>query len=149
MKRKKFNGPKRFSKKSNKSAIAITAVAVAAALAATLAFADDTVVIPADQFMLSLFQFIGGVKGLGGLAMIAAVVQLLMLFFKSTLANFAGRYRLMIVAALTVAASIVGLMSQGMTLTAALINGATLTAVQVLAHQIWKQFVVKKEEAVG
>lgn len=132
-----------------KSLILGTAFGTMALLASILAFGDDQAVVPADQFMVAFWQFLGGFKGLSGMAAVAAVVQIVMLFFKSTLSGFAGKYRLLIVTGLTVVASVVGLMGQGMTLTAALLNGATLTAVQVFAHQLWKQFVEKKEEVAG
>ena len=71
------------------------------------------------------------------------------MFFKTPLASFAGKYRLLIVLGLTVAASVVGLMSQGVTFFAALVNGATLSALQVFAHQVYKQFIEKKDETAA
>lgn len=112
----------------------------------TVAFALDDVVVPNDQFLFALWQFVGGVKGLAGMALIAAVVQIVMMFFKTSLASFAGKYRLLIVLGLTVVASMVGLMSQGVSFTAALVNGATLSAIQVFAHQVYKQFIEKSAE---
>ena len=104
---------------------------------------EADVTVGTDQFLMSLWQFVGGAKGMSGMALVAAVVQVVMLFFKTSLANFAGKYRLLIVLGLTLVGSIVGLMTQGVSLAAALVNGATLSAAQVFAHQLYKQFVEK------
>ena len=109
-----------------------------------VAYATDAdVTVGNDQFLMSLWQFIGGAKGMSGMALVAAVVQIVMMFFKTSLANFAGKYRLLIVLGLTLFGSVVGLMSQGVSLAAALVNGATLSAAQVFAHQLYKQFIEK------
>lgn len=120
-------------------------VALAVAMMARTAFGDDAIpTVPTDQFLAQLWVFVGQSKGATTMAVVAGVLQLTMLFFKTSLSNFAGKYRLLILLFLTVAATITGLMSQGMTLAAALVNGATLAAVQVFIHQIYKQFFVKK-----
>ena len=109
-----------------------------------VAYANDAeVIVGNDQFLMSLWQFIGGSKGMSGMALVAAIVQIVMMFFKTSLASFAGKHRLLIVMGLTVVGSIVGLMSQGMSFTAALVNGATLSGMQVFAHQLYKQFIEK------
>lgn len=111
------------------------------------ALAEELVQVPTEQFLGSLWQFIGGVGAMKGLALVAGVVQILMLFFRTSLSNFAGKYRLLIVLALTLVASVVTLMSQGLPLMAALMHGTTLGSLQVLGHQLWKQFVEKKDES--
>ncbi len=112
----------------------------------SVAFAQDIVPISTDEFLMKLWQFVGGVKGMQGLVLAAAAVQTVMLFFRSPLSTFAGKYRLLIVLGLSVIASIVGLMSQGLGLVAALVHGTTLAAGQVLAHQVYKQFIIKADE---
>ena len=111
-----------------------------------VAYAQEIVPISTDEFLIKLWQFIGGVKGMQGLVLAAAAVQTIMLFFRSPLSTFAGKYRLLIVLGLSVIASIVGLMSQGLGLVAALVHGTTLAAGQVLAHQVYKQFIIKADE---
>lgn len=113
-----------------------------------LGFANELPPVPLDDFVQSLLKFMGEIKGATTMAIIAGVVQLLMLFFRTSLSNFAGKWKLLIVSGLTVAATVVGLMSQGMTLLAALVNGATLAAVQVFVHQLWKQINESKAQAV-
>lgn len=112
----------------------------------SVAYAQEIVPISTDEFLIKLWQFIGGVKGMQGLVLAAAAVQTIMLFFRSPLSTFAGKYRLLIVLGLSVIASIVGLMSQGLGLVAALVHGTTLAAGQVLAHQVYKQFIIKADE---
>ena len=113
----------------------------------TKAFADDVVTVPTEQFIGAAFQFLGGLAGLKGMALVLAVVQLAMLFFRSPLASFAGKHRLLIVLSLTLLTSVVTLVSQGLPLMAALMHGTSLSALQVLGHQLWKQFVEKSDEA--
>ena len=116
-------------------------------LASVVAFAD-VVTVPTDEFITAFWQFVGQLHGASVLVVVAGVVQLLMKFFSTSLANFAGKYRLLVILSLTLVGSVIGLMSQGMTLSAALLNGATLTAFQVLINQIYKQFIQKGSETV-
>jgi uncharacterized membrane protein len=117
-------------------------------LAAGVVYAQDaSQPVDTDVFVQALFTFLGGTKGMSVLAIVAGAVQLLMMFFRTSLASFTGKWSLLIVAVLSVVASVLALMSQGMTFLAALLNGATLTAVQVLGYQIYNQFVKKADEA--
>lgn len=101
--------------------------------------------LPMDEFLKSLFEIIGGMKGAGVLAIVAMVVQLLMLLLKTSLGSFAGKYQLLTVSLLTLIGGFVGLVSTGSSVAAALVNASTLAGLQVFIHQIYVQFIKKPE----
>lgn len=101
--------------------------------------------VPNEEVLSALLALVGGVKGASGLAIVALSVQLLMKFFGSSLANFAGKYKLLIVSVLSLGGAVVASMVQGSSLVNALVNGSVLTAVQVLGSQVYIQFFKKGE----
>lgn len=109
-----------------------------------LIFGQDVIVPPTSDEIMSLLASLGGLKGASTLAIVAVVVQGLMLMLKSSIGKFAGAYQLLAVLLLTLAGGVVGLMIQGMDIGAALMHSSTLAAGQVLLHQIYKQFIEKK-----
>jgi hypothetical protein len=117
---------------------------------AALAFANVPVINPVpeqvgyDLIANYLFQGIGGLKGAGGLAIAFFVVQGLMLLARTPLADFAGKWKLVIVAVTTLAATFLALMLAGATWSVALLSGAFLTMFQTYLNQIWKQFFTDK-----
>lgn len=96
--------------------------------------------VPTEDVLKSVVDLIGGIKGASALAISGLVVQLLMKFFNSSLSNFAGKYKLLIVYGLSVASMVIASVVSGGSLVSALINGNVLAAVQVLCHQIYSQF---------
>lgn len=100
--------------------------------------------VPVGDLLPAVLQFIGGLKGASALAITAGVIQLALLVFKTSLTNFAGKYKLLIVLGLSVAGALVGAMAGGMSVGAALVSGSVIAAAQVFIHQIVKQFFTKE-----
>ena len=122
-------------------------VASGVLLMSAMAMADDpAAIIPNDQFFTAMFAMLGGVKGASVLTVVTLAIQLLLKFFQTSLASFAGKYRLLIVLVLSLVGSVVGLMAAGASFPAAVMSGATIAAFQVLFNQIFKQFVTKAAE---
>jgi len=110
------------------------------ALVSVRAFADVTDTIPTDQWLGELFGVLGGLKGASALAIAAVATQVVMKLAQTPLAAVAGKWRLTAVCVLSLAAAVLTQMAAGSSFVAALVNGSTLAAVQVLAHQVWTQF---------
>jgi len=108
-----------------------------------LAFGNVEEVFPTEQWIMDLFSGLGGLKGASTLAIVALIVQLIMKFFKTPLANFAGKYRLIVVSGLTVIGGMVGLVAQGSTWLSALVSASVIAAIQVFFHQIVTQYKKK------
>lgn len=106
-----------------------------------IAGVEDPISIP--DFFTQLWQLIGSAKGATGLTVALIVTQGAMLFFRTELASFAGKWKLTAVLFLSLVAGVVTLKISGASLGAAIFNSATLTAVQVFAHQLIKQFSEK------
>ena len=100
--------------------------------------------VQTTDWIKDVFSLFTTLKGAGAMAIAAAVVQTIMRFFKTPLASFAGKWRLFIVACLSLVATVLSGMAAGASFWACLVSGATLTAFQVLMNQIYKQFVEKK-----
>jgi hypothetical protein len=116
-----------------------------------MVFAEDApVVVPNQEFLGFLIQSIGGFSGASTLVAVGLVVQILMKFIGTPWADLlfgaaSGKWKLLIVAVLSLAGGVLGLMTAGgLTLGAALVHSATLTAVMVLFNQVYKQFILKE-----
>lgn len=101
--------------------------------------------VPNEEVLSALLALVGGIKGGSALVIVGLSVQLLMKFFGSALAGFAGKYKLLIVSVLSLGGAVVAAMLQGSSIVTALVNGSVLAAVQVLGSQIYKQFFKKGE----
>lgn len=111
------------------------------------AVAQDLAVVPPTTDEISAFlHSLNGLKGGSALAVAAIIVQGLMLAFRAPLGSFAGRYRLVIMSALTLVAGWTALRMAGLDGVSALLHSTTLISLQVFAHQVYIQFVVKKNE---
>lgn len=114
-----------------------------------LAFGQEAVdlskELPIQDFVMSLVESIGGFKGASSLAIAAAVVQLVMKFFRTSLASFAGKYKLVIVYLLSVVSGVMSMKLAGVDLFAAFLHSNTLAAIQVFGNQVYKQFIVKED----
>lgn len=99
-----------------------------------------------DQLIGNIFGAVGQLKGATPLAVVALVIQALIWFLESPLGAIAGKWTLAIVLLLSVASAEVMGLSSGLSFWASAASGAVLGAFQVLAHQLWNQFVVKSAE---
>ncbi len=125
-------------------------VALFVALAAAKVYAQAAAVpvdatIPDMAYLQELFTTIGGLKGMGGLAIAAAVTQLVMHGLQTSfvMSQIHGKWRLLLVAGLSIAAGVLALMAGGLPLGIALLHSTTLAAYSVFLNQIKKQFVDK------
>jgi hypothetical protein len=99
--------------------------------------------LPTDQEISGTISQLGNLKGT--LAIVAFIVQVLMLLLRTPLANFAGKYKLLIVSFLTLAGTAVAYKIQGLGWIAILTDGTILTIGQVFAHQVISQFFTKSD----
>lgn len=101
-----------------------------------------------EDFLALLIQSIGGVKSLGSLAVVALAVQVVMKFLGTPWADKlfekSGAVKLLLIALFTLVGGVTTLMMSGLTLGAALVHSTSLTAIMVLFHQIYKQWIEKK-----
>jgi len=109
---------------------------------------DDDPVTDLDSgiFISAVVTAMGGMSGLGALGIVALIVQLIMLFFRTPLASFAGKWKLVIVLSLSLIGGFLAQMFNGIPWYGALLSAGSLTAIQVLANQVWKQFFTDKGE---
>lgn len=108
------------------------------------AFAQEVPISSADFFSY-LFSALGGLKGAGTLAIVGVVVQVLLKLLNSDLfsqwfSSVSGAVKLIVISGLTVAGSVIGLMSQGQSFWAAVTSGGVVTALMVFAHQVYLHF---------
>lgn len=106
-----------------------------------LAGIDD--IFPTETWIMELMKFISTAKGLGTLAFAAGLTQLVMLLFQTPMAEMAGKWRLVIVSALSVIGVVLGALVTGMPIGQALLSGPALAALQVFINQVYKQFFDK------
>lgn len=105
----------------------------------TFAYAQVNTESPTAEEIKAFLDSLNAVGGLKGSALIMAVVQGLMLMARSSIGNLAGKYKLLILTGLTLAASILAGLSQGQSFIAALLSGGALATLQVFIHQIMVQ----------
>lgn len=86
---------------------------------------------------------LGGAQTLGSLGVVAIIVQAIMLFLKSTLGTMAGKWQLTLVMVFTFIGGIIALKATGLDWGSVMIHSSTVGAVQVLLHQVYKQFMTK------
>lgn len=107
---------------------------------------DPTAVLPTDQFFSMLFASIGQFKGASVIVIIAIVTQLILAFFRTPLADFAGKYKLLIVLGLSLVGTIITAFATGASWPIAILSNGTIAALQVLLFEIYNQFVKKPAE---
>lgn len=99
---------------------------------------------PSTAEIAALVNGILSLKGAGTLAIVAFVIQVLMLLLKSGLGKIAGKFQLLSVLLLSVVGGIVQSMIAGnLSFKAAALSASALAAYQVLGNQIIKQFLKK------
>lgn len=90
---------------------------------------------------LSMFiASLGGMKGVTALGVALVIVQGVLLFFRTPLAGFAGKWRLVIVSGVAVVSGVLALVASGVPVLAALLHGTTFAGLQVFGNQFVKQF---------
>lgn len=99
---------------------------------------------PTSDDLGKLLESLGGLKGASAMGIAAVVVQAIMLFFRSSLGDFAGKYRLLLVYFLSLVSGVLSLKLAGIDFGAAVLHSNTLAAAQVFLNQAVKQFFVKK-----
>ncbi len=109
--------------------------------------------VPADldlpQAIAMLLSSLGGLKGAGALGIAVVVTQAVMLFFRTPLAKFAGKWRLAIVAGVSVVSTVIALKATGLDFLACLVHAGTITSLQVFGNQLVKQFSEKADTGSG
>lgn len=125
---------------------AIVALLLAPLLTLTLYAAGVDTGEPTYDDWLQFLMSLKGVAGIGTLGVAGVAVQGLLLLFRSKFVKMDGKQKLMVVQFLSVLAGMVGLRTQGIDWAAAFLHANTLGAVQVFAHQIYKQFFDRSSE---
>lgn len=125
-------------------------VALFVALAAAKVYAQAAAVpvdatIPDAAYLQELFTTLGGLKGLGGLGLAALITQLVMHGLQDQFVANAihGKWRILLVAGLSIVGGVLALMASGIPLVTALLHATTLAAYSVFFNQLKKQLVDK------
>lgn len=111
------------------------------------------VLVPADpnqEFLSLLIQSIGGLKGMGTLGIVGVAIQLLLKLANTSWIKLDGGVKLAIVSGLGLVGGVVALMSPPnlLTLGAALVHSATLTAFMVFFNQVYQQWLAPKPKTI-
>lgn len=99
--------------------------------------------LPVDQALSELLKSIGGMNGASALGIALVATQAVMLFFRTPLANFAGKWKLLIAAGVSIVIAFLGLLASGIDWKAAILHSFTLGAVNTFLHQLVKQLSEK------
>jgi hypothetical protein len=91
-----------------------------------------------------LLQSMNGSSGVTSMAVVALIVQALMLFINSKYGSLAGKYRFTIMSALTALGGIAALKLQGVDTFTAMTHSTTMATYQVFMNQAYKQFFKKQ-----
>ena len=111
-------------------------------------FAQEVVAPVIEQMSVvasPLIESLGGNQGVTSLAVVALIVQALMLGVNSKYGHLAGKYRFAIMYGLNALGGIMALKLQGMDTITALTHSNTMAAYQVMLNQAYKQ-VFKKND---
>ncbi len=94
-----------------------------------------------DESFTALLKVLGGLKGAGALSVALAVVQGLMLVFRTEkFASWSGKWRLTVVSFLSVVAGVLASRVSGVDWLASFVNGGVLAAASVFGNQVFQQF---------
>lgn len=115
---------------------------------AQVAMPDPSLPVSSDEFIQLLLNSLGGLKGASGLAVTMVVVQLVMAFLRTPIADSlfgkpSAKLRLVIVSALTVVGGVVALKISGLSTGAALVHASTMAYLQVFLHNLYSNFIEK------
>ena len=128
---------------------AVETVAQASADVTTAIAGVDLTPVAEVDFLGKLLSLVGGYKGMAAGALVLAIVQLLIMFFKTDFAGkifikLTGQVKLLLVAALTIVAGYLTLTASGVPVGEAVVATLALPMVQEFLYQVYKQFFVKK-----
>lgn len=106
-----------------------------------------------DMFVQELFKSLGGVAGMSALAIAGMVTQLVAKFLNTNLMSkvwqqIPGIWKIVTILSLTMVGGVLGMVSQGVSWGAALIHSTTLSALMVLANQIYLHIMEPKAPTV-
>ena len=107
---------------------------------------DPATDLDTESFLAAAMKALGSWKALGAMGIAALVSQLIMLFLRTPLASFAGKYKLVAIYVLSIVSGLLVLKVSGMTWGAAALHTQTLAALQVFGNQVYKQFIQKADE---
>jgi hypothetical protein len=121
-----------------------------------LAFAQEAVLPPEmtnEEFLQLLLASLGGVKGMSALAIAGMATQLVAKFLNTNLMSkvwvqIPGIWKIVTIVTLTAVGGVLGMVSQGVSWGAALIHSSVLSAVMVLANQIYQHVTEPKAPVV-
>jgi hypothetical protein len=95
--------------------------------------------------LLEIWRILQSMHGAGGLATVAAAVQIVMLYLKSNLSDgMSGQWKLAVVTGLSVLGSILAGLMAGLPLLEVLASGPILAAVQVFINQVYSVILKPK-----
>lgn len=115
---------------------------------ALAAIGEVTDPVSVAEFLLFLVKSMGGLGGASATAIGLIVVQVLMKFFATTLADFAGKWKLRIVTGLNVVAVFLAQVVAGADWKTALMNAAVFNALTVFLNQLVKQESEKPKQTI-
>lgn len=115
------------------------------------ALGQEVVAMPTEDFIKLFLESLGGIKGASTLAIVAIALKLLFAFLHSEIAGKFGFMRkmnsglkLFLILSISYVSGVVGLMSSGLSLGAALIHSTSMSALIVVLNQAYKKFIEKK-----
>jgi len=103
--------------------------------------------MPEGDFWGELVKFVSSIKGQTTMGIVALLVQLAMHFFRTSMADFAGVWKWVIVSGLSLIGVVLGGLASGSDIMAAVTSGAALAAFQVWIHQFLKALTEPKKMA--
>lgn len=112
-------------------------------LVCVVSFGDVNEVVDSSEWLKSAFAFFTSLKGLSTVAIVAGAVQVVMMFFKTRLADFAGKWRLRIVIILTAIGMLASGLANGENLLALLVSAPFIALIQVGIYEFTKEEVLK------
>lgn len=117
-----------------------------ALLVCTVSVLGDVVTpLPDADFWGELLKFLGSIKGQTTMGIVAALVQLAMMFFRTSMGDLAGVWKWVIVSGLSMVGVLLASMAAGNSFLVSITSGAVLAAFQVWLHQLIKTISDAKE----
>ena len=111
-------------------------------------------VVPTADLLQAVIAAIGGMKGMGGLAIAAVVTQLLVKLLNSELmskvwSQIAGTWKLVAVFGMMTVNSVLSAMVSGTPLMTAVLSSGVISSVMVVLNELYKHMSEPKPPVVG